>query len=123
MNTARVQTQKECQAGEAGASCGPNVQVFIPEPLPQKNLGSHRYVYVMHGGKWVIIRVLNDLCSMCNWVALLELIVALTLKPSLVLENWQRAGRTSQDRDRWGSESPRLLVQLFSKGQADAKRS
>lgn len=122
MNPARVQTQKQCQAGEAGAACGPNVQVFIPEPLPQKNLGSRRYVYVMHRGLWVISRVLNDLCSMCNWVALLELIVALTLKQSLVLENRQRAGRTSQDRDRRGSESPRLPVQLFSKGQADAKR-
>lgn len=54
---------------------------------------------VMHGGLRVISGVLNDLCSMRNWVALLELIVALTMKPSSVLENGRQAGRTSEDRD------------------------
>lgn len=57
---------------------------------------------VMHGG------------FVCNWVALPELSVALTLKPSLVLENRRRAARSSEDRDLTGlKESEAARSALF----------
>lgn len=66
------------------------------------------------GGLCVISGVLSDLCSMRNWVALPELSVALTLKPSSVLENRRRAGRSSQDRDLMGlKESTAARSALF----------
>ena len=64
----------------------------------------------------IISGVLNDLCSMRNWVALPEISAGLTLKPSFILGRLRRAGWTSQDRDlTWGSKSPGLHSQLFSK--------
>lgn len=88
MNPARVQTRRS-----EGAACGPNVQVFIPECSCRRISAGRRYVCDAPGGGGlcVISEVLNDLCSMRNWVALPELSVALTLKPSFVLENRQRA--------------------------------
>lgn len=57
-----------------------------------KHLSAHHYVCKrIFGGVWyagvlcVISEVLNDLCSMCNWVALPEISVGLTLKPSFIL--------------------------------------
>lgn len=62
---------------------------------------------VGEGGWCVISGALNDSCSMRNWVALPELSAALTLNPSVVLEDRRRAGRAGQDGDLVGAQRVR----------------
>lgn len=81
-----------------------------------KHLNCRRYAGVCVPGAgrtgvlYVISGVLNDWCSMCNWVALPEISVALTPKLGSILG---RPERRSQNREQ-GSKCPRLLSQLFS---------
>lgn len=77
----------------------------------------------MRGVLCVISGVLNDLCSMCNWVALPEISVGLTLKQSFILGRLWRAGWTSQDRDLTGVGESKAAISALFKGQADVKPS
>ena len=113
---------KEWQDSEEGAACslqsdsvfsGPKPQVFmtlrpwisIPTAFVMY-VCAYACVYFL--GVWfagvlcIISGVLNDLCSMCNWVALPEISMGLTLKLSFILGRLQWAGWTSQDRDLTG---------------------
>lgn len=118
MNPARVQTRRSDRPARRERPAAQMCRCLYPSPF-RRRISAAVAMCVMRGGLRVISRVLNDLCSMRNWVALLELIVALTMKPSSVLENGLDVPvRTGICR---GSESPRLLVQLFFKCQADAK--
>lgn len=69
----------------------------------------------------VISEVLNDLCSMCNWAALPEIRVGLTLKLSLVLGRLQWAGPTHQDRDLTQVRESKAALSALFKCQADVK--
>lgn len=77
----------------------------------------------MRGVLCVISGVLNDLCSMRNWVALPEISAGLTLKLSFILGRLQRAGWSSQDRDLTGVEESRAALSALFKGQTDVKHS
>lgn len=69
---------------------------------------------VMHRGLCVISGVLNDLCSMRNWVALPEISVGLTLKLSFILGRLHKAGRSSQDGDLKGLKVQGCSFSSFS---------
>lgn len=71
----------------------------------------------------VISGVLNDLCSMCNWVALPEISMGLTLKLSFILGRLQWAGRPSPDRDLTGVKESKAALSALFKCQADVKHS
>lgn len=121
---------KEWQASGEGAAhslqadpvfSGPKPQVFMtPQPWISISTVIAMCVCVYFLGVWcagilcVISGVLNDLCSMCNWVALPEISVGLTLKLSFILGRLRWAGWTSQDRDLTGvTESKAALSALF----------
>lgn len=69
----------------------------------------------------VISEVLNDLCSMCNWAALPEIRVGLTLKLSLILGRLQWAGLTRQDGDLTQVRESKAALSALFKCQADVK--
>lgn len=65
--------------------------------------------------------MLNDLCSIRNWVALPEISAGLTLKLSFILGRLQRVGWSSQDRDLTGVEESKAALSALFKGQAEAE--
>lgn len=115
----RSASTKERQASEEGAACsqtvfsGPNPQVFMPM-RPWISISTVIAMCAMCRGLCVISGVLNDLCSMCYWVALPEISMGLTLKLSFILGRLQWAGPTSQDGDLTGlKESKAARSALF----------
>lgn len=96
--------------------------VYDPVAL-DKHLNSPCYGVWCAGVLCIIRGVLNDLCSICNWVALPEISVGLTLKLSLILGRLRWDGPTSQDRDLTGVEESKAALSALFKCQADVKRS
>lgn len=92
VNPTGVPPALEWKVSEEGAAT--NVQVFMTTHS-QISISAFKATRVMHEGLCVITEVLNDLCSMCNWVALPEISVGLTLKLSFILGKLQR-GLTHQ---------------------------
>lgn len=110
MNPVRVQAPRSDQPvrrEQPGPMfSGPNPQVFMPL-RPCVSISTVIAMCVMHRGLCVISGVLNDLCSMCYWVALLEISMGLTLKLRFILGRLQWSGPTSQEGDLTGLKEPK----------------